>query len=329
MMIRKQVAMFALSLAVLWLVMGAASSCAPKQQAPLVSESSIESSRLDAEEEAPPLAESDPVKSDEVTKVVTEKEEEDLSSHDFEPALDVKDGTFLSQIFEYDKLDINSLLESKKIPITRGKEHPWLDYLTVRTSQDQFDYLKFQGVKIERKYVWGDSIEKTTTSSIDKTRLFERDPYQKLKDKYKEMGYHYISRFYSDITGEGIPELFVMTSGGTGGSSYLVYQIEPDGYLFVGEMNFRGIAVLRTKTNGFNDLIHLWRLGDGEGSMSLLRFDGYEYKKQRSMWVPINEVYSEFLTKNHPDLLNEDFTTEYLGEVFHWSVRDDDKYRWK
>jgi hypothetical protein len=332
MMGRSRVAMFALCLAVMVVVTGTVSSCAPKPKAPLVSEILIESSELDAEEEAPPLAESDPVKSDEVAKVVTEKEEEDLSNHDFEPALDVKDGTFLSQVFDNEKLDIDKLLEPKNIPITRGKEDPWLDwynYVTVRTSQEQFDYLKSQGAEIKRKYVWRDSKEETTTSRSDKSRPFERDPYQKIKKQFVEMGYDFIERFYLDIGGNRAPELFIQFQRGTCGGWYYVYQIEPDGYLFVGEIFIYYLNVLHTKSNGFHDLILGQRMGAGDGRLVLLKFDGYEYKQHRDMRVNIDEVDSEFLSTDHPDLLDKDYSNEVLGETFHWSVRDDDKYRWK
>lgn len=330
---RKQVAMFVLCLAMLCFVNGALSSCATKQKAPLASESSIENPGLDEAEKDIPLAETEPAKISEVEKVVAEKEEEDLSNHDFEPALDVKDGTFLSQVFDNEKLDIEKLLESRNIPITRRNEDPWLDnwynYVTVRTSQEQFDYLKSQGVEVERKYVWRDSKEEATTSRSEKTRIFERDPYQKMKKQFDEMGYDFIERFYLDIGGNRAPELFIQFQRGTCGGWYYVYQIEPDAYFFIGEMFIYYLTVLRTKSNGFHDLILGQRMGAGDGILVLLKFDGYEYKQHRDMRVNIDEVDSEFLSTDHPDLLDKDYSNEVLGETFHWSARDDDKYRWK
>lgn len=329
-MLRKQVAMFALCLAMFWFVMGTLSSCAPKQKAPLASESMIESPRLDEEEKDIPLAETEPALDGEVAIVAVEEEEEDLSDHDFEPALDVKNGTFLSQVFDYHDPTIEEILQMEGFVIASGKERSWKgrDFLTVRTSQKQFESLKNQGVSIERKYLWIRPEKETSMQSKGKDIPFERDPYQKLKEQYKEMGYHYISRFYLDITGEGIPELFIMTYGGTGGSSYLVYQIEPDGYFFIGEMHFRTLHVLHEKTHGFHDLIFTWRGGSVDRYLTLMQFNGYEYQEFKNM-VVTEDVYEEILTLDSPYLMKVDMEAEQLGETFHWSARDDDKYRWK
>jgi len=330
MMHRKQVAMFALCLAMFCFVNGALSSCAPKQKAPLASESIMENSVLDEKKEDIPLVETEPAKISEVEKVVAEEEEEDLSNHDYEPALDVKDGTFLSQIFDYQDSTIEEILQTEGFGITLGKERSskGKDFLTVRTSQKQFESLKNQGVSIERKYLWIRPEKEISKQSIGKDRPFERDPYQKLKEEYKEMGYHYLSRFYLDITGEGVPELFIMTYGGTGGSSYLVYQIEPDGYLFVGEMHFRTLHVLHEKTHGFHDLIFTWRGGSVDRYLTLMQFNGYEYQEIKNM-VATEDDYEEILTLDSPYLMKVDMEAEQLGETFHWSARDDDKYRWK
>jgi len=162
---------------------------------------------------------------------------------------------------------------------------------------------------------------------------------QWVKDPYKEINLceicHRISRRYCDINQDGIPELFLSWSGGTGGSNYVVYQITKGDYRFLGNLDFfPSPQILHTKHNGFNDLLIFWRLGgnekgEAEGVLSLLEFDGNKYKMIKEMNIYKEEaIKKKIFTPNTDKIFSHNYISDDDIETNKpWTREADDEYR--
>ncbi|MCE5223094.1 hypothetical protein LLG10_02745 [bacterium] len=139
----------------------------------------------------------------------------------------------------------------------------------------------------------------------------------------------YLSRFYKDLNGDGIPELFLSWFGGTGGRQFLIYQITKDGYRYLQNMFMYSLEVLDENHNGYQDIQVFARLGAGpgggttNGSLSRYEFNGEYYISKKSM--EITEEHASRANLFHPEQNNREEHPSI--DTLHWSPKDDDPYR--
>ena len=157
---------------------------------------------------------------------------------------------------------------------------------------------------------------------------FVKEPYKEIwdySDKYKK----HLSRFYQDIDGDYIPELFIHWNDIHNNSSYLLYKITSDEYLYLGSITFWSCEILQTTHFGYKDIQIFCSEGKSEsneelGFLTLLEFNGKSYIPQKSMDITLQ--LSVELNLFHPIAQLKIDQHPNKGKLL-WSSKDDDNYR--
>jgi hypothetical protein len=203
----------------------------------------------------------------------------------------------------------------------------WSGLKIGRATQEQFDTLKKAGIAIYRRWEWVPVTKDLTEQSEQKQEtVFVKDPYLdywKIKENKNNFQWS-LSRFYKDLNQDGVPELFFPRFGGSGGTTFSIYQIIKEGYLSLGSISYMRCQTLSTKHNGFNDLMLYWHMSADDGDFTIEEFNGTSYEAVKEMHVISEDTKNEKIFKpdkvgtweNHPD-----------GDKLLWSSKDDDKYR--
>jgi len=146
------------------------------------------------------------------------------------------------------------------------------------------------------------------------------DPYKELVERGV-----FLRRYYKDLNGDNIPELFLPCNLGSSSVTYLMYRITKNGYDFIGKANFLFFQLLPAKHYGYFDFQGFVQSFTKEGSyhvggLYLYVFDGITYKENKT----IDYIYNE---NNHDQVFNPIQLDEDLKPPNTWSPKDDDKYR--
>jgi hypothetical protein len=167
--------------------------------------------------------------------------------------------------------------------------------------------------------------------------LITKDPYKDIWETETSPGIYryrpFLARFYKDLDKDGIPELFISWSGGSGGNNYVIYKITKGDYYYLGNIFIYNLQILTTYHYGMQDLIAFWRLGayeDGslDGALTLYQFDGTKYKEIKYKNTSLNYAMKNNIFK--PDDINIEKhpnTDNSNPDKLQWSPKDDDKYR--
>jgi hypothetical protein len=201
----------------------------------------------------------------------------------------------------------------------------WSGLKIGRATQEQFDTLKKAGIAIYRRWEWV-PVKREQSEQSDKKQeiVFVKDPYLNYW-KLIEKTYSYsLSRYYKDLNQDGIPEILIPYSGGSGGTNYLIYQITKESYISLGSISYIRCQTLSTKHYGFNDLMLYWHLSADDGFFEIQEFNGYSYEAIKEMRVISEDLMNEKIFnpdkvgtwEDHPD-----------GDKLQWSPKDDEKYR--
>jgi len=203
----------------------------------------------------------------------------------------------------------------------------WEDFKLGKATQEQFDFLKQKQVPIYRKWEWI-PVKKENDEPSDKKeeKVFVKDPYQDHWNlKNKKLDYRWsLVRFYKDLNQDGVPEVLFPRFGGSGGTTFSIFQIIKTGYLYLGSISYSMCQTLPTKHNGFNDLMLYWHFSADDGSLSIEEFNGSVYETVKEMYV----IYE--LALNEKIIVPDDHGTwesHPESDKLLWSTKDDDKYR--
>lgn len=203
----------------------------------------------------------------------------------------------------------------------------WKGFKIGRATQEQFDALKKAGIAIYRKWEWK-SVKKEDSEQSNKSKklILVKNPYKDYWDiKEKKNNFRwFLARCYIDLNQDGIPEIFFPRYGGSGGSTYSLYQITKDGYIDLGSLAFINIQILPLKHNGFNDLMLYWHTSTEDGDLTIEEFDGFSYRTTKEMRVVYEQALNEKIFS--PDR-NGDWEQHPNSDKLLWSPKDDDKYR--
>lgn len=153
--------------------------------------------------------------------------------------------------------------------------------------------------------------------------IVSSDPYREIW--LSNMGF--LSRFYLDINGDKIPELFLGWNESSDGTSYVVYKFVKSNYLYLGYVMFDSIQLLENKHFGNQDLMVYIRTGILEngrqrGILQVYEFDGMSYQVAREMEIELEAAIEEHLFTPNRSIRN---VKHPKGELL-WSPKEDEAY---
>lgn len=197
-----------------------------------------------------------------------------------------------------------------------------------KATQEQFDYLKKQEIRIFKKWEWEEINEVKKTNNF--SDLFVEDPY-----KEKWMDYiPQLLRTYYDLNEDCIPELFLCNDFiSSSGGHYDVFQITKKGYQDLKiEIPKRGFQVLKTKHNKFSDIQDYNKWSPEYGCLMFKQYNNFQYQTTKIMTVIYQEAIKEKIYtpdqelpfEQHPVVFKEESKKHYK---LLWTPKDDDKYR--
>jgi hypothetical protein len=145
----------------------------------------------------------------------------------------------------------------------------------------------------------------------------ENDPYQKVW--FEQEGYlGGMQRFFYDVNSDGFSDLFlgINSRRGNGGGPIEIYLKSATGYKYIGGINAHPLAieVLKSKSNGVNDLKTYWHMSASDGILSVYSYDGIQYRKKSSEEVVTKDDYKEFKINITPTR----FKLEQSGKQLEW-----------
>jgi hypothetical protein len=203
----------------------------------------------------------------------------------------------------------------------------WDDFILGKATQEQYDFLKQKQVPIYRKWEW---IPVEKEKDKKPTRYFNKfvaNAYQdidQLLEAYNKENdcrvWYLKGRSYRDFNLDSVPELLISTTGGTGGLSYVIYQITKEGYQRLGGIAFKSIQLLPTNHNGFCDLMTYWHWSYSKGELAVYEYNGKEYVKVKKMTVSYKDMIEEKIFTPEEGSKQEEYDIKL-------SPKDDDKYR--
>lgn len=203
----------------------------------------------------------------------------------------------------------------------------WMDFKIGKATQEQFDALKKAGIAIYRRWEWSPTGGEEEESSSEKQKmLVVKDPYKdfwKLKENKNNYQWS-LSRIYKDINQDGVPELFFPRYGGSGGTTYSLYQITKEGYLDLGSISYSICQTLPSKHNGFNDLKLYWHMSADDGYLTIEEFNGSSYEAVKEIHILSADLKNYNILKPDQGGTWEDHPK---GDKLIWTPKDDEKYR--